>query len=57
MSEKLIPIPIVNERSDNRWNAWQARGAENDRATRRRMFLLLGALVLSGAVLSGLRWF
>ena len=57
MVEKLVPITIANETSEDRWNAWQARGAENDRATRRRMFFLLAALVLSGAVLSGLRWF
>jgi hypothetical protein len=53
----MVEISIVNETSEDRWNAWLARGAENDRATRRRMFLLLAAMVLSGAFLSGLRWF
>jgi len=57
MLQKLMPIPIVNEGAQDRWNAWQAHGAENDRATRRRMFVLAAALVLSGAVLGGLRWF
>jgi hypothetical protein len=56
MGEQLTP-PIVNEGFEERWAAWQARGDEHDRATRRNIFVLLAALLLSGAVLSGLRWF
>ena len=57
MSEELVPVPIVNEAAEQRWAAWQARGDMHDRETRRRLFLLITALLLSGAVLSGLWWF
>ena len=56
MSEALTPIPIVNEGFEQRWQAWRARGDEQDQATRRKLFFLVTALLLSGAVLSGLRW-
>jgi hypothetical protein len=58
MSDEVTPIPLVNEGFEQRWQAWQARGDEHDRATRRKLFLLAAAaaLLLSGAVLSGLRW-
>ena len=57
MSEKLIPTLIVNESSEQRWAAWQARGDMHDLETRRRLFLLMGTLLLSGALLTGLWWF
>ena len=57
MSERLIPIPIVNESSEQRWAAWQARGDMHDRETRRRLFLLMSMVLFSGALLSGLWWF
>jgi len=57
MSDELMAIPIVNETSEQRWAAWQARGETHDRETRRRLFLLMIALLLSGAVLSALWWF
>jgi hypothetical protein len=56
MSDKMIPIPVVDAGFEERWAAWQARGAENDRATRRRLYILVAALILSGAFLNGLPW-
>jgi hypothetical protein len=50
----MTPIPILNEGFEERWAAWQARGDEHDRATRRKLFVLAAAVILSGAVLSGL---
>jgi hypothetical protein len=44
----------VSEGFEERWAAWQARGDEHDR---HRLFLLIVTLLLSGALLSGLRWF
>jgi hypothetical protein len=48
--------PLVDEGFEERWAAWQARGAENDRATRRKLFILGAILVLSAAILNGLWW-
>jgi hypothetical protein len=56
MSERVIAIPDVTEGFDERWAAWQRRGDEHDRATKRNLFLLVVALIISGAVLSGLGW-
>jgi len=57
MSEELMSIPIVNETSEQRWAAWQARGDMHDRETRRTLFLVMIALLISSAVVSGLWWF
>jgi len=57
MSEELMSIPIVNETSEQRWAAWQARGDMHDRETRRKLFLVMIALLISSAVVSGLWWF
>jgi hypothetical protein len=46
--------PIVDAGFEGRWAAWQARGAANDRATRRRLFVLGAILVVAAALLSGL---
>lgn len=48
--------PFVDEGFEERWAAWQARGVANDRATRRRLFVLAAILVLSVAILNGLWW-
>jgi hypothetical protein len=47
-------LTVVNDTSDQRWAAWQARGAANDRATRRNLFVLAAILVAAAAVLNGL---
>jgi hypothetical protein len=54
MSKELTPIPVVNLGVEEHWAAWQARVDKHDRATRRRLLILFSALILSGAVLSGL---
>jgi hypothetical protein len=48
--------PFINEGFAERWAAWQARGAANDRATRRKLFVLAAILVLSAAILNGVWW-
>jgi hypothetical protein len=48
--------PFVDEGFEERWAAWQARGVANDRATRRKLFILAAILVLSVAILNGLWW-
>jgi hypothetical protein len=44
----------VDQGFEERWAAWQARGAAHDRATRRRWFIVAAILILGSAVLSGL---
>ena len=39
---------------DERWAAWQARGAAHDRTVRRRMMFALPILAIVAAVLYGL---
>ena len=47
--------PLIDEGFADRWAAWQARGAANDRATRRKLFILAAVLILSAAILNS-RW-
>ena len=42
--------PFVDEGFGERWAAWQARGAANTRATRRKLFVV-AIFVLSVAIL------
>ena len=49
--------PFVDEGFAKRWAAWQARGAVNDRNTRRKMFVAAAILALGAAILNGMRWF
>ena len=49
--------PFVDEGFAERWAAWQARGAANDRSTSRKMFVVAAILVLSVAILNGIWWF
>lgn len=46
--------PFIDDGFEERWAAWQARGAARDRTTRRRLFVLTAILVLSGAFVTGL---
>jgi hypothetical protein len=50
-----MPEPFVDDGFPDRWAAWQARGAANDRATRRRLFVVAALVVLSMAIL-GSAW-
>lgn len=46
-----MPEPFVDDGFPERWAAWQARGAANDRATRRKIFVVATILVVSAAIL------
>ena len=46
--------PFINEGFAERWAAWQARGAANDRATTRNL-RIVGALILA-AILVNIVW-
>ena len=49
--------PFVDDGLAERWAAWQARGAANDRNTRRKMFIVAAILVLAAAILNAMWWF
>ena len=52
MSPEPIQAPVVDQGFEDRWMAWQARGAANDRATRRKLIIMAAILLVSVAVLS-----
>ena len=54
MLTEPIPSPVVNQDFEGRWAAWQARGAANDRATKRKLFIMAALLILSVAILTAL---
>ena len=54
MSQEISQTPVVDQGFEDRWAAWQARGAANDRATRRKLFIVAAILVLAVAILNGL---
>jgi hypothetical protein len=54
MSPEPIPAPVINKGVEDRWDAWQARGAANDQATKRKLFIMAALLILSVAILTGL---
>lgn len=54
MTQELSPTPIPDQGFEDRWAAWQARGAANDRATRRKLFIVAAILILSVAIVNGL---
>ena len=43
--------PFVDDGFPERWAAWQARGAANNRATRRRLFVIAAIVLLSVTIL------
>jgi hypothetical protein len=48
----LTPISQASSSFDDRWEAWQAKGAAHDRAVRRRLALAAPFLVIvTGALL------
>ena len=46
----------VDERFAERWAAWQARGADNDRNAKRKWFIVAAIVIVSAAILGGLGW-
>jgi hypothetical protein len=46
--------PVVDQGFEDRWAAWQARGAANDRAARLKLLVVAGILISSIVILSGL---
>jgi hypothetical protein len=53
MSPQSIHEPAVDQGFEDRWAAWQARGDANDRATKRKLFMMAALLILSAAILTG----
>lgn len=49
--------PFVDAGFPERWAAWQARAAANDRAARRKLFAVAAILVLSAAILGSVLTF
>ena len=54
MAPEPIPVPVIVQSFEDRWAAWQARGDENDKATKRTLFVVAVIFVLSLAILNGL---
>jgi hypothetical protein len=57
MSQEPIQVPVVDRGFDDRWAAWQARGAAHDRATRRKLWIVAAILTLSIATVRVLSLF
>jgi hypothetical protein len=55
-STTMSSEPFVDDGFEERWAAWQARGAAHNRTTRRKLFVVLAILMLSGAILTGVWW-
>ena len=55
-SRDMPSEPSVDTGFAERWAAWQARGAENDRHTRRVFFIVAAFVILLVAIVSGMRW-
>ena len=54
MSQEPIQGATADPGAEDHWAAWQARGAANDEATRRKLFVV--AAISSGAVLVNAYW-
>jgi hypothetical protein len=54
MSPVPVHAPVVDQRFEDRSAAWQARGAANDRATKRKLFIVAALIIVSLAILNGL---
>jgi hypothetical protein len=52
MSQEPIQAVVVDQGFEDRWAAWQARGAANDRATRRKLWVVAAILILPIVALS-----
>ena len=52
MVQEHIEATVMHESTEDRWAAWQARGAANDRATRRNLFILASILIVAMIILN-----
>jgi hypothetical protein len=52
MSQEHIEATVMDQSPEDRWAAWQARGAANDRATRRNLFIVAGILIVAMTILN-----
>jgi hypothetical protein len=50
---KPIHTAVVTNGIDDHFAVWQARGEENDRATRRKLMIMTAIFILSAAIVSG----
>jgi hypothetical protein len=48
--------PFVDDGLTERWAAWQARGAENDRRSRRKLISAAAIVIISAAIFYGAGW-
>ncbi len=48
--------PFVDDGLTERWAAWQARGVENDRRTRRKLISAAAIAIISAAIFYGAGW-
>ena len=55
MSQEPMQGPTADQGAEDHWAAWQARGAANDQATRRKLVVVAAIVVLS-AVLVNSYW-
>jgi len=55
MLPEPIPVPVITQGFEDRSAVWQARGDADDRATNRQLFIVATMLILSVAILDGLR--
>ena len=53
---QMLATPAYTETSEERWNAWLARGAARERATRRRLFFVAVFLLFFAVIAAGV-WF
>ena len=53
MSQQPTQPATADQGFEDRWAAWQARGVANDRATRRKFFVLAVIFVVGAAILNG----
>ena len=53
MSQEPIQGPTADQGTEDHWAAWQARGAANDQATRRKLYVVAAIFVLGAVLLNG----
>jgi hypothetical protein len=53
MSQEPTQATAVDQSFDERWAAWQARGAANDHKTQRGLFIVVVIFLLASALLGG----
>ena len=54
MAQEPTQATSVDPGFEERWAAWQARGDANDRATRRKLFIVAAVVAFGTAVWSAL---